>query len=125
MRFLTPPTLTPALTRVEKPIAQSLDDIKLRIMRLEQTVEDHARVTTATLYKAKELWKPTWMPVEADGLHYSPDRTGWYLVTLLNEPGQPYVESVFYDADDDCFDGYEWTDIKAWAEMPKPFTETK
>lgn len=70
MRFVTPPTSTPALARIEKPIAQSLDDIKLRIMRLEQTVEDHARVTTATLYKAQELWKPTWMPVEADGLHY-------------------------------------------------------
>ena len=65
------------------------------------------------------------MPVEADGLHYSPDRDGWYLVTMLNESDQPYVECVFYDADDDCFDGYEWTDIKAWAEMPKPFTETK
>lgn len=125
MRFVTPPTSTPALARIEKPIAQSLDDIKLRIMRLEQTVEDHARVTTATLDKAQELWKPTWMPVEADGLHYSPDRDGWYLVTMLNESDLPYVECAFYDADDDRFDGYEWTEIKAWAEMPKPFTETK
>ena len=65
------------------------------------------------------------MPVEKDGLHYSPDHDGWYMVTLFNETDQPYVECVFYDADDDQFDGYEWTEIKAWAKMPKPYREKR
>lgn len=90
MRFVTPMTYTKASTPAEMTVAQSLDEIKLRIARLEQAVVDHIRITTAALYQAKELWKPCWIPVEADG---------------------------------DLFDGYEWTDIKAWAEMPKPFEE--
>lgn len=125
MRFVTPMTYTKAATPAEMTVAQSLDEIKLRIARLEQAVVDHTRTTTATLYQAKELWKPCWLPVQPDGTHFSPDYDGWYLVTMLNDADQPYVEYLFYDADDDQFDGYDWIDIKAWAEMPKPYQETK
>lgn len=125
MRFVTPMTYTKAATPAEMTVAQSLDEIKLRIARLEQAVVDHTRITTAALYQAKELWKPCWIPVEADGDHLSPDYDGWYLVTTLDAADQPHVECVFYDAGDDLFDGYDWIDIKAWAEMPKPFKETK
>ena len=70
------------------------------------------------------MWKPCWMPVQPDGTLFSPDYDGWYLVTMLNDADQPYVEYLFYDADEDQFDGYDWIDIKAWAEMPKPYQET-
>lgn len=123
MRFLT--QMTKASTPAEMTVAQSLDEIKLRIARLEHSLADHTRITTATLYQAKELWKPCWMPVQPDGTHFSPDYDGWYLVTMLNDADQPYVEYLFYDADEDQFDGYDWIDIKAWAEMPKPYQETK
>lgn len=120
MRFVTP--MAKASSPAEMTVDQSLDEVKLRIARLERAVEDHIRLTTATLYQAKELWKPCWMPVQPDGTHFSPDYDGWYLVTMLN---QPYVEYLFYDADEDQFDGYDWIDIKAWAEMPKPYQETE
>lgn len=121
MRFVTP--MAKASAAANMTVDQSLIEIKLRIARLERTVEDHIRLTTATLYQAKELWKPCWMPVQPDGTHFSPDYDGWYLVTTLDAADQPHVECVFYDAGEDLFDGYEWTEIKAWAEMPKPFEE--
>lgn len=123
MRFVTP--MTKASAPAEMTVDQSLDEVKLRIARLERAVEDHIRLTTVTLYQAKELWKPCWLPVQPDGTHFSPDYDGWYLVTMLNDADQPYVEYLFYDADEDQFDGYDWIDIKAWAEMPKPYQETK
>ena len=113
-----------ASSPAEMTVDQSLDEVKLRIARLERAVEDHIRLTTATLYQAKELWKPCWMPVQADGAHFSPDHDGWYLVSVLNEADQPQVECDFYDRDEDRFDANDWPQIKAWAEMPKPYQET-
>lgn len=123
MRFVTP--MAKASAPAEMTVDQSLDEVKLRIARLERAVEDHIRLTTATLYQAKELWKPCWMPVQADGTHFSPDHDGWYLVSVLNEADQPQVECDFYDRDEDRFDANDWPQIKAWAEMPKPYQETK
>lgn len=122
MRFVTP--MAKASAPANMTVDQSLIEIKLRIARLERTVEDHIRLTTATLYQAKELWKPCWMPVQADGAHFSPDHDGWYLVSVLNEADQPQVECDFYDRGEDRFDANDWPQIKAWAEMPKPYQET-